>query len=235
MPLSLTMPPPAVYEQEFRYWPWGRLLRCAADWIKANAPANSFLLEYMCGTGFLVNQVSSVRPDLTVLGVSLNRSYIAYAKHKYPKISVQFQDAMKYHPKLRPDMIVSTAGLHHLARHQQPLFVKKVASELRKGTYFLLGEELIGNYVTEKDRQFAVLEMCSALLAKVVQADAPRDVLAAAIDVLRNDMLESGEYKVCQSDVLRFVKPWFVVEHIHKTWPDTSGAFGDFLFICRRQ
>jgi len=229
------MPTPSVYEQEYVYWPWGKLLKLVASWVQSNAPQSAFILDYMCGTGFLLNEVATLRPDLSVAGCSLTPSYIDYAKQAYPRIDVVLHDAMKYKPKRPPDIVICTAGLHHLDRKKQPAFIEKVASELSRDKYFLLGEELIAEYKTEKERLFAVLEMCFALLSYVVKADAPRQVIAAATKILGNDLFESGEYKTCRTEIIKMLEPYFTIDAVHHTWPDDSDSFGDFLFVCRRQ
>ena len=51
------------------------------------------------------------------------------------------------------------------------------------GGYFLLGEELIAEYGSEKARRLAVVEMCSALLEHAIESDAPRSVSSVAVTI----------------------------------------------------
>ena len=228
------LPSAHVYEQEYMYWPWGRLLEAVADWVSSNAPQSAFLLDYMCGTAHLLNRISHARPDLTLAGCSLTSAYIDFAQREYPNIDVVLEDALAYRPKQSPEITICTAGLHHLERHKQPTFLEKTASELVPGGYFLLGEELIAEYGSEKTRRLAVVEMCSALLEHAIESDAPHDLLAAASDVLANDLLERGEFKTCQSQIHDMLERHYVVEQVRQTWPSDTTRFGDFLFVCRK-
>jgi SAM-dependent methyltransferase len=228
------MPPPKVYEQEYRYWPWGKLIKLAASWMHDNAPRNGHVLDYMCGTGFLLNEIRQLRSDLTVAGCSLAPAYIDYAKHAYPQLDVIFEDALTYKPTHAPDVIICTAGLHHLDRKLQPKLIEKVASELASGGRFLLGEELIRSYVSEQERRLAALEMGAALTAYVVSAGAPKVVVEAACDVLGNDVQERGEYKTSRDRLMKMLENHFVVESEYHIWPEDAKPFGDFLFICRK-
>ena len=229
------LPAPDVYEKEYIYWPWGKLIKIAVQWLSSNAPHSAFILDYMCGTGWLLNELSLLRSDLIVEGCSLTRPFVEYARKKYPHIKVVMQDAMNYQPPMPPDIIVCSAGLHHLERTLQQKFIDKVASELSQDKYFLLGEELINDFKSERERQLAVLEMVSALLLYVVKNDAPRDVAEAAANLVINDLFEKGEYKTCYREIIEMLEPSFFIDSVHHTWPDDQSHFGDFLFICRRK
>ena len=114
------MPEPAVYELEYQFWPWGRLLARVASWVHSHAPQNGVIVDYMCGTGYLLNDLLARRSDLQAAGCSITESYIDYARMRYPRIHVSLCDAMIFEPISSPDIILCTAGLHHLARELQP-------------------------------------------------------------------------------------------------------------------
>lgn len=44
-PPEARMPEPLVYEQEYVYWPWGKLLGVAADWVEAHAPRSAVVVD----------------------------------------------------------------------------------------------------------------------------------------------------------------------------------------------
>jgi 2-polyprenyl-3-methyl-5-hydroxy-6-metoxy-1,4-benzoquinol methylase len=71
IPPRATMPDPELYEQEFDYWPWGNLLQQITEWTVANAPTATSILDYMCGTGYLLNSISALRKDLSVTGCDI--------------------------------------------------------------------------------------------------------------------------------------------------------------------
>jgi hypothetical protein len=226
---------PDVYELEYRYFPWGLLMKAAADWVETNAFPSANIVDYMCGTGYLLHEISLKRRDLHLEGCSLDPySYIEYAMKLYPEIQVVYEDAMLYKPRRPPDIILCTAGLHHLKRELQPKFIDKIAGELAAGKFFLLGEELIGHYQNEKERRFAVLELCSVLTRYVVKKDAPDNVIEAALSLFSNDIFERGEYKLSKNMVLEMLEPYFEFVDIHQVWPENP-LYGDFLFLCRRK
>lgn len=210
-------------------------MEVVADWVRQNAPPSAFVLDYMCGTGFLLNQVALSRPDIEVAGCSLTPTFIEYANRQYPRLAIVLQDALEYLPRRVPDVVTCTAGLHHLGRSSQPAFIRKVAGELQSGSYLLLGEEVIADYASEKERRLAALEMNSALIKHVIEAGAPEDVLLAATDVLNNDLIERGEYKSCRKTIEDLLRPYFCISEVCRLWPVEPSAFGDYLFICRRK
>ena len=232
---AASLPAPEIYEKEYEYWPWGTLLRYAAQWVAAHAPNNAVVLDYMCGTGYLLNEIAADRPDLCFYGCSITPAFIAYANRRYPHLHIIREDALCYRPPQRPDIVLCTAGLHHLPLDLQPTFIRKVASELPTGRYFLLGEELIREHSDKTSRALAALEMSNALIACSLQLGAPRPVIEAAFQMLHNDVFLDGEYKRARSQVLAMLEPYFEIEHLEQTWPKDSDAYGDFLFICKRR
>ena len=62
------MPPPDTYELEYFFWPWGRLLEEVAEYVINKAPQEGFVLDYMCGTGFLLHHIGIRRSDLILAG-----------------------------------------------------------------------------------------------------------------------------------------------------------------------
>ncbi|MEW8552639.1 MAG: class I SAM-dependent methyltransferase [Candidatus Thiodiazotropha sp.] len=230
-----SLPSPEVYELEYDFWPWGVLLQRVKDWVVEQAPRQATVLDYMCGTGYLLSKIANSRPDLNCQGCDITFDFVAYANRCYPKLAIINEDALRYRPTNSPKVVLCTAGLHHLPFSQQPLFVKKVARELSNGDRFLLGEELVREHHNEKSRALAALELGSALIAHSLESEAPVNVTEAAFQVLRNDVFLNGEYKHSRSQILTLLEPYFEVERIEQTWPDDIDAFGDFLFVCKRR
>jgi len=231
---SANLPCPVTYEDEYKYLPWGILIERIAQWVAQHTPKNSVILDYMCGTGYLLNRLEQLRSDLMLLGCSLDEDYIAYATKKYPKLNIAFQDAMLYKPKKTPNIIICTAGLHHLPIDRQSLFIDKIAHELPKGAYFLLGEILIREHKDEKCRALAALELGSTLVSHCLSTGAPESVTKAAFQVLYNDVFFTDEYKRSCSQIIGMLKKYFSIEKIEQTWPLDIKEFGDYLFICKR-
>jgi hypothetical protein len=228
------LPEPDVYEQEYVYWPWGLLLGEAADVVAARAPTGALIVDYMCGTGFLLSRVLSKRPDLSALGCDITESYVEYGQEMYPEVELVAGDARVYEPVQRPGLVVCTAGLHHLARADQPAFVEKVHRQLPSKGYFIIGEELIGAYEDEAGRRGAIVQMFAALMGFIKQSDAPEQVVEAAADMLVNDWCERGEYKSSKAEIEKMLKPYFRVVSARRVWPKRSSGFGDWLFVCQK-
>lgn len=229
------LPRPSDYELEYDFWPWGDLVAAVVKRVQNTFPAGEAVCDYMCGTGFLLNGIFRVRPDLRLRGCSLDEDYINYGKKKYPNIHLEIADALVWKPSTRSDAIICTAGLHHLERVRQPHFIAKVASELVQGEMFLLGEELIDDYGNEAERRQAVQSLSTRLLHHLGEVRAPHPVVQAAIDVFENDYFERGEYKTTYKKLIRMLKPSFSVESVEHFWPRDDSAIGDFLFVCRRK
>jgi len=235
MNLLPKMPSPDVYELEYLYWPWGQLLELAKNLIIKEAPEQGNVHDYMCGTGYLLHKIAIERPDLNLSGSTLEPfSYVEYANLRNPESNVLFQDAFAYSPHNKLDVIVCTAGIHHLPRNQQSLFVQKVARELRPGGLFLVGEEVIRQFSNELERRISACEMATALTNYAIEMEAPDSVIESAIDLFLNDVLERGEYKLSLSMLLEMLTPFFEVNEIRRIWPTTSGVgYGDILLECR--
>jgi SAM-dependent methyltransferase len=229
------LPLPDFYEREYTYWPWGTLLARVAVLVAIHAPQGSHIVDYMCGTGFLLNLIHTRRPDLTLEGCDINPSYVEFAQQHYPAANFVLADARDFKPSMPPALVLCTAGLHHLSRSEQPRFLAKIARELPSGACLLLGEELIESYKGEAERRRAVINMCTALLRYIVDRDAPLEVLESATDVLCNDLPERGEYKISRGDLEALLCTHFRIENFEHIWPDEPVPFGDVLLLCRNQ
>lgn len=231
---SANLPDPEVYEEECKYIPWGNLISRVINWVTTHTPENAVVLDYMCGTGYLLSRIAALRPDLVLYGCSLDENYITYAKEKYPELNLACQDALIYTPAETPNIIICTAGLHHLPLNKQPLFIDKISSELCKGAYLLLGEILIREHSNEKERALAALELGAALVKHCLCSDAPESVTKAAFQVLYNDVFMIDEFKCSYQQIITMLQKYFLLEKIEQTWPSDISAYGDFLFFCKR-
>lgn len=229
------MPGPDVYEQEYDYWPWGKLLKEATRLVAENAPPSSFIVDYMCGTGFLLRKILSKRNDLSAIGCDIRKSYVDYARTTYPAAQFVRADARTYKPQRRPDFVICTAGLHHLDRRDQPRFIAKVADELPLGGFLLLGEEVIRDYRSESERKRATLELFSELMRFLDGKKTPEAVVQAAADMLVNDWCARGEYKTSRIALERMLRPFFKVISARQIWPPHRREFGDWLFLCQKR
>ena len=235
-PLQMAhMPDSITYEAEYQYWPWGGFIDFVADWVCKNSPSDRRVLDYMCGTGLLLRNIRDRRPDLRLAGCDINPNYVEHAIHTHGLAEVQECDALAYPVREPFDLIICTAGLHHLTRDTQQAFLAKAATELCSGGIFVLGEEVIGHYANELERQLSVLQLNHALLDYAVRRGATKPVLSAATDVLANDLLERGEYKSSLGGLVEIVSQLFSIETVYRHWPGDSAQFGDVLLICTKK
>lgn len=226
------MPPPDVYDQEIAYWPWGRVIAAAVDWVVGHARRNAFVVDYMCGTGNLLSQVVDRRPDILAVGCDTSESYVDYARRRNPRVTFVQADALSYAPSGKPDVLICTAGLHHLTRENQSLFLEKIAGELPVGGFFLLGEEVIGDYSNEIERRLAVGNLFSAIIEDLSTSDAPPSVVAAAAEMFVNDWCERGEFKTSFSELTKMIGRHFEVVNSNHIWPGSAFPFGDHFLVC---
>lgn len=232
---SELFPSPEVYEQEYEHLPWGKLVRRAAECVCELAPERGVVLDYMCGTGFLLNEVAQRRTDLDLCGCTLAQTFIDYGKNKYRTVKLEHADAMSYRPTEEVAVVVCTGGLHHLREDKQPAFVHKVANELAADGWFVLGEVLLGDYRDNRERALAAVELGTAVFEYAVKTGAPDSVTNCALELLRNDIFRDGEYKRCRRDITAMLDDWFIVDAIEQTWPNSGERYGEFLFRCRRR
>lgn len=227
------MPSPDVYELEYQYWPWGLVVTFLRNWLVLNAPESGFIIDYMCGTGQLLNSLREERPDLLLWGCCLDDEYVAYAQKYYPSISIEKKDALQHMPLRKPEIIICAAGLHHLEYELQPIFLAKIARELAPGGTFLLAEETISHNVDMTSRSLAVIELGAAILRYATSKAAPPSVVGAAVDLLKRDLFQTGEYKTSESELANMLCSSFSITSRTHLWPFDQSDYGDRVFICK--
>lgn len=226
------MPTPAVYESEIAYAPWNRLLETAAQCVDELAPPNGHVMDYMCGTGYLLNLIHARRPDVSLAGCSLYADYIEYGARRCPVSRLVAMDALQYKMRDIPDVITCTSGLHHLSFDDQRVFLNKVAGEIAEDGVFIVGEVVLRDDSTEARRRLSSLELGTAYLEYIIERDAPSTVIEAAIWILENDLLLRGEYKRSLASLEATLAERFSVVRTIQTWPEAAVPFGDHLLIC---
>ena len=83
---SKKLPEARIYEQEYGYMPWGKLINEVIDTVVYHTPDNGEVLDLMCGTGQVLRKIYERRFDLDLKGVDINADFIQYAKTKNPSI-----------------------------------------------------------------------------------------------------------------------------------------------------
>ncbi len=231
---GITGQDPAVYEGEYIYWPWARLIDATERWIETHAPHSATVVDYMCGTGFLLSRTRVVRPDLACFGCDLDPAFIDYGLGRYRGLQLTAQSVFDFVPPKRPDVIVCTGGLHHLPRDRRLAFLRKCAEELSSDGVILIGEEVIGEHTGGASRRAAVLKLYFAMLERIIAAEAPPEVLGSATTAMRKELLEDGTSKDSLSELRAMLERGLVVEDLQRTWPAAPQPYGDYLAVCRR-
>lgn len=226
------LPSPDVYESEYSYFPWGALLTDLIEAVSSAAPVGALVVDYMCGTGYVLGALSRRRPDLQCYGVSITEGYIEYGTSRYPDVTLARMDAFEWIPPGPVGVAICTAGLHHLPFGRQASFLRKLRGEMAPGSVLFLAEEVVRTHTGETGRRLGALELGSRLLAHCISAGAPDGVLAAALQILSNDVLLAGEFKVSEPVLVELLQDGFRVESRQHYWPEDDDAFGDVLLIC---
>lgn len=232
---GITGQEPAVYEGEYVYWPWARVVDAAIRWITANAPRGATIVDYMCGTGYLLHEVRVARPDLRCFGCDLDSAFISYGRDHYPEVALTAGSALEYEPPAAADVIVCTGGLHHLPRGSRARFLAKCGDELAPAGAVVIGEEVTGEHDGTASRRSAVLQLYSAIFSHVIAADAPSQVMSSVVAAMGKELVEDGTSKDSLSGLIRLLEGNLAITVLDRTWPDGPGRFGDYLAVCKRQ
>lgn len=223
------LPTAEVYEKEFTYMPWGILINEVFEIIQ-KIPEKSEVLDLMCGPGYLLGKLQSVRPDLILTGVDFEKEFIQFAEQKYPNISFVHGDARVWESDKKFDLILVTAGIHHIPFADQEIFLKKVASLSKPNGKAIIGDPYIDSSSSEQERKLAGAKLGYEYLAATIKNGGTDDVIKAAIDVLSNDVL-LVEYKNSIKQMKPLMEKYFSKIEMHKTWPKEDTEYGDYYFI----
>lgn len=227
------MPDAKVYEQEMKYFPWGILIADVIDHVVQKAPQGGSLVDLMCGPGHLLGVLRKKRPDLKLIGVDCNAKYIWHARQQYSNVQFIRADARKWNPGREFSMVVCTAGVHHLPYRDQPVFIRKLPSLVETEGTVIYADPFIAPYTTERERKRNAAAFGHATLQAVLQKNPPADVIQAAIDVLRNDVL-GWEYKTSLAKMLPVLHRHFSCVQISYPWkPEDEVDAGDCLFLLQ--
>jgi len=227
------LPTPEIYEKEFKYMPWGILIKKILDITKQDTQKGSNILDLMCGPGYLLSKIKELRPDLKLKGVDINEEFIGYAQEKYDGIKFEVADVLKWKTKEKYDLILCTGGLHHLPYEKQEELVKEIRSLLNEEGFCIIADPYIDDYSNEKERKLAALKLGYEYLIEVIKNSAPKEIISAAVDILNNDLMGFEFKNSIKKNKLIFEK-YFSSVLVHKTWPKSNSEYGDYFFILRK-
>ncbi len=230
------LPSPDVYEQEYTFLPWGKLIGTIVVQLQKHVPRDGKVLDLMCGTGFLLRQLQERRPDLRLSGIDLDSEYLKYARANTPNTTFTQLDVLTGLSKYKGaqfDVVTCTAGIHHVPDEDQERIVRHIHRLVRGGGYALIADPYIGEFTDERQRMVAGAELGYHYLVEAIKRGASRAVVDAAIGVLRNDVMQI-EWKTSHKRQFALLKKVFGTVKFKKTWPDHSSDYGDYYYICHK-
>lgn len=226
------LPRPEVYEQEFHHFPWGALIDRVLNTITDHAPKGGTLLDLMCGPGYLLGKIHERRPDLLLRGVDIDEDFVRHAQAQHPYAEFEQADCRTWQSKERHDVVVCTAGTHHIPYDDQPTFLRRIPSFTKPAGLCILADPYIDDYATEAERQLAAARLGYEYLLATLKTSPPPEIIAAAIDIMHNDVL-GHEWKTSIKQARPLLEDIFTDVQIHKTWPDHKSEHGDYYLIAR--
>lgn len=227
------LPNAAVYEKEFKYMPWGILIKELQALLVEKAPKGGLVLDLLCGPGYLLSELQKARPDLSLTGVDLEPEFIRYAQGKYSSIDFIIADAFKWGSDKKYDVILCTAGLHHLPYSEQEPFIQKISGLLKEDGFAVIADPYTDDSADENERKLAGAKLGYEYLVATIKNDAPADMIQAAVQILQNDV-SLIEYKSSVKKIEPFFKKHFPSVEVHKTWPNTKSDYGDYYFVLKK-
>lgn len=226
------LPDPSVYEEEFKYMPWGIIINKILGIVSEKTPKNGYVLDAMCGPGYLLGMINNERPDVILEGVDTNEEFILHAKAKYPKITFHNSDILSFAPLKKYDVILCTGGLHHIPYENQEFLIKFLSKLLKSDGFCIFADPYIEDYKNNEERIIAASNLGQEYCSASVKAGAPKAIIEACLDILHNDVM-GCEYKTSIRKIKPIFEKTFSFVNISKTWPDSDQEFGDYYIIAK--
>ncbi len=227
------LPTSDIYEQEFKYMPWGTLIDRVVALISTTAPRNGTVLDLMCGPGYLLGKIRERRRDMFLEGIDANGGFIEHARKAYNTIKFSVADVMLWKATRAYDLVICTGGLHHLLYEHQEKFLKGISSLLKPNGLGILADPYIDDYTNEEERQLAAALLGYEYLAATIRKGAPEAVVKAALDILDNDVM-GKEFKTSIRKMKPILESIFSGVEIHKTWPAIDFEYGEYYLLVRK-
>lgn len=221
-----------TYEQGLVYWPYLKSWNKVLEYINQNAPKNGTLIDLMCGPGYLLGKIATIRKDIKLKGMDIDKNHISYAKKIYPKINFELGNILDWDPKEKYDVVICTGSLHHIPYNQQEKAVQRMFSMVKPAGFVIISDSCIDDYSNEAERKVAAAKLDYEYLRATIQNGAPEPVIEATIEILWNDVLMK-EFKTSMKKRLPIYKKFFKKVETLKTWPDFKSEYGDYISICR--
>lgn len=227
------LPTAETYQKEFDYMPWGILISEVKNYILKNISANGSVLDLLCGTGYLLGELQKVRSDVKYIGVDLEPEYIKYAMKQYPSITFEVGDALVWIPSEKFDVVLCTAGLHHIHFEKQKSFIHRLSTLVKDDGFVIVADPYIDDYSNEIERKLAVSKLGYEYLVATIKKGATDDVTKATASLIENDLFLT-EFKNSVRKIEPYFKEYFSHVEKYKTWPEENTEYGDYYFILKK-
>lgn len=227
------MPEAELYELELEYMPYRDSVEKVVEIIAKQAPKNTRLRDIMCGTGYLLNRISQVRPDLELMGADIDERYVEFARGKYPHIQFSINDARRLVHDGLVHVVTCTGALHHVPWNEQEKVVQNMANMLigARDSFCLVSDCYIDNYNTEGERKTAAAKLGYEYLKASVKKGCPDSITQILIDIMRNDVM-GVEFKTALWKRLPIFGNLFEKMETYKTWPpEAREGYGDYITV----
>lgn len=234
------LPNAETYEREMQYFPWGRLIDRVLTFVVQNAPQGARVIDLMCGPGFLLGQILEKRPDLHLAGVDINKNFVDYAQkmynRQYPHLDISTHDVLCLPPNVEPwDIVICTGGLHHLPYEKQPVLLSVIDGLMKENGIAIIAEPCLPDFWDEESRKIKAVELGSSYILEAIAKKAPEDVMMAAIDIMRNDIM-GLEFKRSIRDLADIMNPILYITLVEQVWPSFCGyECGDCYFVLEKK
>jgi len=229
----MKFPKPEIYEQFFEFTPWGILIDKVISIIQKEVPQNSTVLDIMCGTGYLLNEVNKRRNDLILEGVDLNNDFIKYARQKYSSISFHIADIVTWETPKTYDLVLCTGGLHHLSSDKKEIVLNRISHLLKAEGLAIFADPYIDDFTSESERKQAAAKLGYEYLRSTLLKGPTNKIIEATIEILHNDVLEL-EFKTSLNKMIPVFHKYFKKVRANKIWQENESEFGDYYIICKQ-
>jgi len=213
--------------------PWGKLINKIETYLITEMPKGCRVVDLMCGPGYLLGRLDQRRSDVVYMGVDLDNGFIDHAKGLYPRICFECADVVAWSTQKKFDVVICTGGVHHLPDNLQSTFIYKISCLLNTRGVAIIADPYIDDYDSQEGRILAGARLGYEYLVATIKNGAPPDVIEAAIQVLRNDVL-TLEWKTSFKKQRKVFEQYFKDVFMYKTWPAKKKGYGDCCFIVKK-
>ena len=116
------------------------------------------VLELGAGTGILTLELLK-HPKLEITALDVDEKCCAVLKEhlKSKRCKVVLADAAQYCEENKFDVVISSFAHDHIHYDKRFIFAKKIMENLKLGGVYIVGDEILGDYKTPKQRHQALL------------------------------------------------------------------------------